>query len=300
MENVKLSNNLEISRLVAGMMNLTSWELSTDDLTKHIELLLGLGIDTFDHADIYGNYSCEEVFGKALKSKPSLREEIKLITKCGIKLRSEKYPSRKVKHYDTSYALIVGSAEQSLRHLHTDRIDLLLIHRPDPFMNHQEVARAFDDLYKQGKVLNFGVSNFNPQQFQNLQACVPFKLVTNQIEISAAHLEHFENDNLGFLQSQEVKPMAWSPIARGNLLNPTNEKTHRINSAIKQIAQELAIEDLSQILYAWLLVHPANIIPVLGTGKTDRIKSAIEALKIELSREDWYRIYEAARGEEVA
>lgn len=300
METISLTEDLKLSRFVAGMMHSTQWGLEPQGFLSHIKQINDMGIDTFDHADIYGDYTCEAFFGEALKLDRGLRNQIKIITKCGIKLKSAKYPERKIKYYDTSYPYILESVEWSLKNLNTDRIDLLLIHRPDPFMDPAETARAFVDLEKSGKVLSFGVSNFNQEEFELLDTFYPGKLVTNQLELSAWQLENFQNNNLGFLQRKAIKPMAWSPFAGGKLSHASDEKSQRIVATAQQIAQEKGIEAYEKILYAWLLVHPAGIIPVLGTGKIERIKTAIESLDIQLCREDWFRIYVASLGREVA
>jgi len=258
-----------------------------------------LGVSTFDHADIYGNYSCEKLFGDALSLKPELRKEIKLITKCGIKLQSDKYPSRTLNHYDYSFNHIISSVENSLKNFHTNYIDLLLLHRPSPFFNPEEVAKAFSFLKKSGKVLHFGVSNFTPQQFETLAAHTDEKLVTNQVEISPLCLEHFDNGNMDYFLQKNIKPMAWSPIAGGKLLNPTNEKEQRIFKMLTKIADELNINSIDKLIYAWLLKHPSGIIPVVGTQKIERIKNAVEASKIDLSLELWFKIYTASIGTNV-
>jgi len=258
-----------------------------------------LGIYSFDHADIYGNYECEKQFGAAIRTKPSLRSQIQIITKCGIKLKSDKIDSRKIKFYDYSYEHIVASAEQSLINLKTDYIDLLLLHRPSPFFDPEEVANAFSYLNKSGKVLNFGVSNFLPSQCDMLNSFVGNSLFTNQVEISPYNLEHFDNGNMDYFIKNKIRPMAWSPLAGGEIINPTTEKGFRIYNILKDIAKELDIEDLEQIAYSWLLKHPANIVPILGSGNIEHIKIAVKSLKINMSIEDWFRIYVASKGESL-
>lgn len=299
MEYINLSANLKISRIVAGMMRSREWGMTAKDLNSFINSSIDLGITTFDHADIYGDYSCESFFGEALEMEPQLRNKIQLISKCGIKLLSSKFPKRKIKHYDTTYNYIVESVNQSLKNLNTDHLDLLLIHRPDPLMDAQESARAFEDLKKTGKVLEFGVSNFNQEEFQLLEACYSGKLVCNQIEISALHIEAFEKNLLDFLQRKKVRPMAWSPFGGGRLLRGADEKSQNILAEARKIAEEMNIDEPSKILLAWLVNHPSKIVPVLGTGNLDRFKSAIESLEITLGREDWFRIYTASRGREL-
>ena len=210
MEKIKLSSTLEVSRFALGFWRLNKWEMSSTELLYFIETVLDRGITTFDHADIYGDFSCETLFGDALKRKPALRQNMQLITKCGIKPASQKFPERKISHYDTGYQHIVNSVEQSLKNFHTDYLDLLLIHRPDPLMNPAETARAFEELHRSGKVLNFGVSNFLPADMEMLRTHLSLPLVTNQVEISPAQLEHFHNGSMAYFLQKEIHPMAWS------------------------------------------------------------------------------------------
>lgn len=293
------TQNFTGSRIVHGQMRLAEWNLTGTQLLDFLEELIEMSVTTFDHADIYGNYSCEKILGDAISLQKNLRDRIQIVTKCGIKLVSGKYPDRKVKIYDYSYDHIIASVENSLRNFRTDRIDLLLLHRPAPFFDPAEVARAFTTLKKQGKVLHFGVSNFTPGQFEMLQAHTDEKLVTNQVEISPYCLEHFDNGNIDFFMKNKIQPMAWSPMAGGKLLRPTDEKGKRVLRVLKDIAVELNITPVDKVIYAWLLKHPAGIIPVVGSGKMERVKYAVEALGIDMSLEQWYRIYIAARGQEM-
>jgi predicted oxidoreductase len=296
MQKIRLAPNREISRLVHGHWRLRDWKLSSQQLLELTEQAIETGITTFDHADIYGNYTCEEKFGDALSLKKELRGQIQIVTKCGIKMRSDKYPDRKLQHYDYSAAEIIATAERSLANFRTDFIDLLLLHRPSPFINPAEVAEAFRHLKKQGKVLCFGVSNFNPQQYAMLNAYLDDKLATNQVELSPWCLEHFNNGNMDFFLEQKIKPMAWSPLAVGELFAPKNEKAQRIHSALAQVAQELNCSTIDKVIYAWLLKHPSCIIPIAGTGKIERLRLAAEALDMEMGLQQWFSIYTASTG----
>jgi len=221
---IKLAENLELSRIIQGHWRLADWNFKPHELLELTEKVYELGITTFDHADIYGDYSCEHLFGEALALKKELREKIQIISKCGIMLVSKKYPHRKVKYYDYSYEHIVTSVNTTLKKLNTDYLDLLLLHRPAPFFDPEEVSRALNHLKSEGKVLHFGVSNFTPEQFEMLSSYVDQKLVTNQVEISPYCLENFENGNMNYFLKERIKPMAWSPLAGGKLLNPNNKK----------------------------------------------------------------------------
>jgi predicted oxidoreductase len=299
MKKVKLKNNLELSPVIHGHWRLANWQLSDQELLRLTEETLEMGVTTFDHADIYGNYSCEKIFGKALALKPELRAAMQLVTKCGIKLLSEQYPERRVKHYDYSYDHIVTSVENSLRNLGTDYVDVLLLHRPSPFFNPEEVSRAFSDLKASGKVQHFGVSNFSIQQFEMLEAYTDDELVTNQVEISPFCLEHFENGNMEFFLKERVHPMAWSPLAGGEIMAPTTDKGNRVHQALREVARELDVEGVDTIIYSWLFKHPAGILPVVGSQKLERIRCAVEGLDIDMSLEQWFKIYIAAKGSEL-
>jgi len=298
MEYTKLSASLKISRIVQGLWRITDWNFSDAQLLSFIEQVFNLGITTFDQADIYGNYESEKRFGEALKLKPSLRNEIQIISKCGIKLLSDKFPERKAKHYDYSYEHIVNSAETSLKNMQTDRLDLLLLHRPSPFFNAEEVAKAFEFLKEEGKVLNFGVSNFTPGQFDVLQSYLPEPLVTNQVEISPFCLEHFENGNIDFFQKHKIKPMAWSPLGGGDIFHTKDKETIDCLKVLNRIGDELNC-GVDQVIYAWLLKHPVGICPVIGTGKIERVNSAAKSLEINMDLEQWFQIFEAGLGKEL-
>ncbi|WOI23588.1 aldo/keto reductase [Nonlabens ulvanivorans] len=300
MNTVKIAPQLEISRIVLGIWRLLDWNMTDQQLLTYLKQSIEAGVTTFDHADIYGDYECEAGFGKALQLEPSLRSQMQLITKCGIKLKSSKFPDRSVKYYDYSKKYIIQQVEQSLKNLNTDYIDVLLLHRPSPIFNPNEVAAAFDELKTSGKLNHLGVSNFTPVQFESLQSYIKEPLVTNQIEISPGQLEHFENGNLDYLIEKRVSPMAWSPLGGGSLLNPQDEKSLKTHDAIARVAVQIEETDLSKVIYAWTLMHPSHIIPVLGTGKIERLKTAVDALDTTLSLEQWFDIYTASLGTEVA
>ncbi|WP_374722223.1 aldo/keto reductase [Peribacillus tepidiphilus] len=299
MERIQLAEDLSFSRIIHGLWRLAEWEYSNEETLSLIEHCLEQGITTFDHADIYGSYTCEELFGKALALKPKLRENMEIVTKCGIVLESPNRPEHRSHHYNTSKEHIIKSAEQSLKNLRTDYIDVLLIHRPDPLMNPEEVAEAFMKLKKEGKVRYFGVSNFKDHQFNMLQSYLDFDLVTNQIEVSAYHLENFDDGTLHFCLEKRIKPMAWSPLAGGKIFSSNDEKAVRLRSTLEKIAGEIGAEDLDEVLYAWILKHPAKIMPIVGSGKTKRIDSAVKSLDHKLTLDQWFEILHSSMGHEV-
>ena len=299
MEQIILSKEVTLSRVIHGLWRLKDWKMTREQLLLFVQQAMDMGVTSFDHADIYGNHECEAMFGEALALQPALRNKMQLISKCGIMLTTDKNPDRKVKHYDYSKAHIIKSVEQSLINLKTDFLDVLLLHRPSPFFDVAEVAEAFEILKKQGKVLAFGVSNFNQTQYELLDNYLTEKLVTNQIEISANCLEHFENNNLDFLQMKKVSPMAWSPLGGGNIFNPSNEKDERVAQAIKNLGEELGVGEPDKLMYAWLFKHPSRIMAIAGTGKIERLRTAVDALDIDMSLEQWFGVYIAARGKQM-
>ncbi|OXS56382.1 putative oxidoreductase [Bacillus sp. V-88] len=299
MQRIQMTEDLSFSRIIHGLWRLSDWKQSKEDTLSLIQHNIENGITTFDHADIYGSYTCETLFGEALALQPSLREKIEIVTKCGIVLPSDNRPEHKTHHYNTSKKHILTSVEHSLQQLKTDFIDLLLIHRPDPFMNGEEVAEAFTQLKEEGKVRHFGVSNFKDHQWNMLQSYLPFPLITNQIELSAYHLENFEDGTLNLCQEKRVAPMAWSPLAGGAIFKGEDEKAVRLQHTLKKVQEETGAKGIDQVLYAWLLNHPANIMPIVGSGKKERIQHAIDSLSIQLDHDQWFEILQTSMGHDV-
>ncbi len=290
---------LQLSRITAGVMTWGVWgsDFSTKETGNYIEKCLEIGITTFDHADIYGHYTTEKLFGDATGGKSSLREKMQLVSKCGIKLVTPNRPGHALKSYDTSKAHILQSVENSLKNLRTDYLDLLLIHRPSPLMFPEEIAEAYEQLKQAGKVLHFGVSNFNAAQIELVGQSVP--LYANQVEISLLERKTLTDGTLDKCLQRGILPMAWSPMAGGKVFTEDTEQTRRIKKAAAPL-QEKYDAGLDQIMTAWLLKHPTGIIPVFGTTKIERLKAAVDAQRIDLTREEWFSLLEAAEGSEVA
>ncbi|GAA5068838.1 aldo/keto reductase [Roseibacterium beibuensis] len=287
---------LELSRIVYGM-----WRLGDDADTSpahvqaKVEACLAQGITTMDQADIYGDYGAEQLLGAAFRAAPDLRDRVELVTKCDIVAPAGYHADKRVKYYDTSAGYITASVERSLREMATDRVDLLLIHRPDPLMDHEETGRALDGLVASGKVRAVGVSNFRPWDWKLLQSAMREALVTNQIEMSVLHIDPFTNGDLAFHQQAGVPVMAWSPLAGGRLFA---EEGAAVRAVLERIGAEQGV-DAAAVAVAWLLRHPAKILPVMGTNSLDRIAGLSDALKVTLDRQDWFEIYTAALGHEV-
>lgn len=288
---------LTLSRIVAGMWRMVEWKMTVEQRVALIEQCIALGVTSFDHADIYGNYGVEGLFGEALRAQPSLRDRIEIVSKCGIKLLSDKRPDHAIQHYDTTRAHIVASAEESLRQLHTDRLDLLLIHRPDPLMDFDEIAEAFAHLQQSGKVRHVGVSNFSRHQFESLDRRIP--LATNQVEFSPLHVAPMFDETFDGLQDLGVAPMIWSPLAGGRLFSANDVNAERLRLVIKEIADRLQ-KPFASVVFAWIMQLPSRPIPLTGSGRIEAIAVAVAGTTFQLSRTDWFAILRAARGHEVA
>lgn len=296
MQKIEIAPGIALSRLVYGM-----WRLGDDEVTSaahvqaKVEACLAQGITTMDQADIYGGYTAEALLGEALKAAPALRDQIEIVTKCDIVAPVGRHAAARVKYYDTSAAHITASVETSLRDMGTDRIDLLLVHRPDPLMDACETGACLDALVASGKVRSVGVSNFRPWDFTLLQSSMQTRLVTNQIEISLTCNAPFTNGDIAFHQERGLPLMAWSPLAGGSLLSgaqaPLREALHRVGA-------EQGV-DWSAVAVAWLLRHPARILPVMGTNSLERIGRISDAMKVEMDRQTWFELYTCALGHEV-
>jgi len=286
------------SALVYGAWRMADGsDTSAPTALKKIKLCLDLGITTFDHADIYGDYRCETLFGEALKLDPGLKHRMQIVSKCGIKLISSQYPARRVKHYDTSAAHIRYSVDNSLQRLGVERLDALLIHRPDPFMNAHETGACLDALVKEGKIAAAGVSNFSVTDVDLLQSAMQTPLVTNQLELSLLAQHAFLDGSVSQCQQHQIRPMAWSPLGGGRLFGD-EAAALRLRPALQRIAQEHAV-DLDAVAIAWLLAHPAGIVPVVGTNNLDRMARLGDALKVQMDLETWYALWTLAAGQEV-
>ncbi|MFC0676776.1 aldo/keto reductase family oxidoreductase [Lysobacter korlensis] len=289
-------NPAGLSPIVAGCWRMADWGYSTAERVRWIEGALSLGIDSFDHADIYGDYAVEALFGEALAAAPGLRDRIRLVSKCGIRLVAAQRPQHRIKSYDTSPAHVVASVEASLRALRTDRIDLLLIHRPDALMDPAELARTFDDLKTAGKVLHVGVSNHAPSQLALLQQFHP--LAAHQIELSPLQLAALHDGTLDQCLALGLRPMAWSPLGGGRLFTGGDAQAQRVRSALAELSSRHGAS-IATLAYAWVLRHPSAPLLVTGTGRIEGLREAVAGLELELPAEDWYAIWEASQGQPV-
>ena len=295
MERINLTSDVSLSRLIYGMWRIgDDADTSTSHVQAKIESCLSQGITTMDQADIYGGYEAEEILGNALKGT-DLRDKIEIVTKCDIVAPAGRYSDAQVKYYDTSRAHLKASVEHSLRLMRTEYVDLLLIHRPDPLMDAEETGAALDEIVASGKARSVGVSNFKLHDWTLLQSAMKTPLVTNQIELSLLAHDGFTNGDVAYLQERKVAPMAWSPLGGGSLFSKDN---NNLLDVLKVISEANGVDETA-VAVAWLLAHPARIMPVMGTNSLDRIGKISDALKVKMDRETWFELYTAALGNEV-
>lgn len=285
------STELSYSKLIAGTMLWGSWgkEMTKAKRIELIETAYDVGISSFDHADIYGNYTTENDFGTAFYESGLSRDNVQFISKCGIAMVCENKPY-KTKHYNYSSSYIIDAVHNSLRSLKTEYLDLLLLHRPSPLLDPEEVAKAINFLLDSGKILSFGVSNFNSTQIDLLANYMPIHV--NQIEISLTRNEPMFNGQLSYCQRKNILPMSWSPL--GILKKPQSQWPSKLRYAILKLSEKYDC-GFASIALAWLLKHPSKIHTVLGTTNPNRLREAQRALQIELNEEDWFFLLEAVR-----
>lgn len=289
------ANTFRLSPIVAGLWRITEWQLGVQERVRWIEQALELGITSFDHADIYGDYRAESLFGEALKASPNLRSRMQLITKCGIRLRSSQKPYR-INYYDTSTAYVRAQVEQSLRNLHTEQLELVLIHRPDYLMDAAPLAETFTVLTREGKVAHWGVSNHSTSQFSLLHQHHP--LITNQVELSPLQMGALDDGTLDQAQQLGLRPMIWSPLAGGRLFKGEDEQAQRVRAEMSSMAARYGVS-LTTLAFAWVLRHPSRPHPITGTGRIEGLREAVAALDVQLNAEDWYAIWTASKGHSV-
>lgn len=287
---------MNFSPIAAGVWRAPEWGLDAAGLAGWMSQALDLGITTFDHADIYGGYTVEAMFGAAFGLAPGLRNRLQIVTKCGIKLVSAQRPGHGVKSYDSSRAHVLASVDASLQALRTERIDLLLLHRPDLLMDPEELGETFRHLLAAGKVLHFGVSNHAPGQLAMLRRRHP--LLTNQVEFSPLQMRALADGTLEQCLDLGLRPMAWSPLAGGRLLTGHDEQAQRVRAVLQALGEARGVS-LATMAYAWLMRHPSRPVPITGSGRVEALREAVAATTVRLSAEDWYRVWQASIGHEV-
>jgi predicted oxidoreductase len=293
-----LSHDITLSRIAYGVWRLSDAEdCSAKAVAQRIRACLEQGITTFDHADIYGDYRCETLFGDALRAHPELKAKLQIVTKTDIMLLSKQWPTTHVKHYDTTSAYVTASVDRSLQRIGVDVLDVLLIHRPDPLMDARALGACLDGLIDAGKIRAAGVSNFMPWDMDLLQSCMTHRLVTNQIELSLMHTAPLTNGQMAQAQQHRQPVMAWSPLGGGRLWGQ-EAAAQRLRPKLQALAAAHGVDE-NAIAVAWLLQHPAHVIPVVGTNDLGRIQALHQALSVQLDRQTWFALYELAQGVEV-
>ena len=302
MKRVNLPNGQSLSQMAYGVWRLSeASDTSVDANLARIDACLAQGITTFDHADIYGDYRCEALFGDAIRARPALRDQIEVVTKTDIMLLSSQWPDTRVKHYDTSPAHVRASVERSLQRIGVEVIDLLLIHRPDPLVDASALGACLDELINSGKVKGVGVSNFMPWDVDLLQSRMQHRLQTNQLELSLLHTAPFTNGQLAHAQQHRMPIMAWSPLGGGRL----HTQASQAGSAAARLAPRLAElaqasgTDTTAVAIAWLMHHPVPVLPVMGSNQMDRIQTFAQACQVQMDRQTWFELYELANGHDV-
>jgi predicted oxidoreductase len=284
-----------ISPIIAGAMNWGIWDknLNTKEMENMIHLCVENKITTFDHADIYGDYTTEADFGKALVSSKIDRTKIQLISKCGIQMVT-KNRNNSIKHYEYSKDYIIWSVENSLKNLATDYLDVLLLHRPSPLMQADEIAEAVAKLKAEGKIVDFGLSNFTASQTELIRQKT--KVCFNQIQFSATHHEAMLDGSLDYMQTHGIRPMSWNPL--GSVFREDNEQTRRMKKLLAQLVAKYGVGS-DTILLSWILQHPAQVIPIAGTVNVARIQALMKATELPLEKEDWFAIWSGSMGKNV-
>lgn len=286
---------IDLSNIIAGTMNWGVWDknLSISEIENMINVCIENRITTFDHADIYGSYTTEAAFGKAFFASKIARDKIQLISKCGIQHISENR-SNKIKHYDYSKDYIIWAVENSLKNLQTDYLDVLLLHRPSPMMQADEIAEAVLKLKSAGKIKSFGVSNFTASQTELIRSRTEINY--NQIQFSATHFDAMVDGSLDYMQLHSIRPMSWNPL--GTVFREDTDQTRRLKTLLAELVSKYHLGS-DTILLAWILQHPAKIIPIAGTVNVARIQALQKALSLKLDKEDWFAIWTESMGEKV-
>jgi predicted oxidoreductase len=285
-----------LSPIISGTMNWGVWDknLTTKEMENMIQICIENKITTFDHADIYGSYTTEADFGKAFQASKISREKLQLITKCGIQMIAEKRPENKIKHYEYSKEYIIWSVEESLKKLKTDFIDVFLLHRPSPLMQADEIAEAVEKLKSEGKIIDFGLSNFTSSQTELIRQKTEVSF--NQVQFSATHYEAMTDGSLDYMQTHGIRPLSWNPL--GTVFREDTKKTRRLKKLLADLVQKYSFGS-DTLLLAWILKHPAGVIPIAGTVNIARIQSLMKAAELEMDKEDWFAIWTESMGDDV-
>ncbi|MFW0736503.1 aldo/keto reductase [Flavobacterium sp. T12S277] len=285
-----------LSPIISGTMNWGVWDknLTLKEMENMIQICIENKITTFDHADIYGAYTTEADFGKAFQASKISREKLQLITKCGIQMIAESRKNR-IKHYDYSKEYIVWSVEESLKKLKTDYVDVFLLHRPSPLMQADEIAEAVEKLKSEGKIIDFGLSNFTSSQTELIRQKT--EVSYNQVQFSATNFEPMVDGSFDYMQTHGIRPLSWNPL--GTVFREDTKKTRRLKKLLAELVKKYGFGS-DTLLLAWILKHPAKVIPIAGTVNVARIQSLMKAVELEMDKEDWFAIWTESMGDDVA
>jgi predicted oxidoreductase len=289
----------EVSRMVYGTWRLLDTKPDAQEINRRLHTCVELGMTTIDTAEIYGLYEVEKLLGAALALSPGLRDRLEIVTKAGIYVPCSYHPERHTAHYNASGPRLVKSLEKSLRLLGTDHVELFLVHRPDWLARADDTAAGLNQLVKTGKIKAAGASNYTASQFELLNAQMETPLVTNQLEFHLLRHDAMHDGTFHQCERLGISPMAWSPLAGGRLFDPENAAAQRLAAAAAKMGPRYGGATLEQLAYAWILAHPSRPVPVVGTNKPERLKSAARADELNLEREDWYALWEAAQGRRI-
>lgn len=289
----------EFSRLVYGTWRILNQHPTSQEINRLLSRCVELGITTIDTAEIYGHYEVEAALGQALALSPGLRGQIEIVTKAGIYTPNKYKPQIQTAYYNASASQLRQSVEKSLRLLQTDHVELFLVHRPDWLTRADDTAKGLNTLVHEGKIRSAGVSNYSVTQFELLNTLVEQPLATNQLEFNLLHMDPIYDGTFDQCQGRGIAPMAWSPLAGGKLFDPANEAGSRITKAAAMLSAKYDGATVEQFAYAWLMAQPSRPLPVIGTGKLDRLDSAVKSFEIKLEREDWYALWTAAQGRRI-
>lgn len=295
MEKIYLSDSgPKVSPAVYGFYRWDEVKNTSSSMENIINLCLELGINTFDHADVYGSYQCEELFGEVIAKKSFKREDIVLFTKCGLLLPNASNPDVRVKHYNTSREHILKSVDNSLRKLKTDYIDIFLLNQLDPITNLEETALTLDQLKESGKIKNIGVANFSVFQHQLLASYLKRPIVTNHIELNLLDTSALQNGQMDYIKQRYMHPLVSAPLAEGRIANGTDPQAVKVRRKLEEISPKYNA-DIESLAVAWLVKLGA--IPLIGTTDEKRIRNIANAFNIDLDRQDWYELYAASMEE---
>ncbi|MCB1242460.1 MAG: aldo/keto reductase [Akkermansiaceae bacterium] len=291
----------KVSEIVYGTWRLLEGDPSptTDALIERFEWCEELGLSTLDTAEIYGSYQVEAAIGEVFKARPSWRDSFEIITKCGIDVPSEEKGDASIAHYNATAANLRLCAEKSLKLLHTDHLDVLLVHRPDWLTSADETASAIEKLLDDGLVLHVGVSNYTRDQLELLNSRLEAPVVTNQVEVSLLHMDALDDGTLAQCEQSRIRPMAWSPLGGGRLFDPNNESGVRIRKCMDEMRGRYGDAEDDALAFAWVMAHPSKPVPIIGSNQEKRIRSQASAAGIKMERQDWYALWSAAKGHGV-